>query len=145
MKSISELRVFYWVLIALWGGLGSTVWAEDNLIENALNPVLLDPVLTERYQHLTQEFRCLVCQNQSIADSDAAVAQDLREKIKRQLQEGLSDQEIRAFWISRYGDFIELNPPLNAQTVLLWVAPFVFLTGLILNVFWHYRQQKRKS
>jgi cytochrome c-type biogenesis protein CcmH len=88
-----------------------------------------DPQLKERYEDLLTELRCLVCQNQTLADSNADLAQDLREEVERLLREGKSDEAIINFMVDRYGDFVLYRPPLKTTTVILWFAPFV-LAGL---------------
>ncbi|MGB0956341.1 MAG: cytochrome c-type biogenesis protein [Panacagrimonas sp.] len=80
-----------------------------------------------RYQGLIQELRCLVCQNQSIAESNAELAQDLRKQVRQQMEQGRSDDEIRAYLTDRYGEFVLYRPPITAKTVALWVGPFVLL------------------
>ncbi|MCX7098576.1 MAG: cytochrome c-type biogenesis protein CcmH [Methylococcales bacterium] len=91
-----------------------------------------DPVLEQRYQGLTEELRCLVCQNQNIADSHAELAQDLRTKVYEMLMRGESDQQIIEYMINRYGDFVLYKPPLKSKTLILWLAPLltVLLGGL---------------
>lgn len=84
---------------------------------------LADPALEARARQLSSELRCLVCQNQSIDDSDAALAVDLRRIVRERLSAGDSDAAIRAFLVARYGDFVLLKPPLQAQTLLLWSLP----------------------
>ena len=89
----------------------------------------------ERYRTLTAELRCLVCQNQNIADSNADLAKDLRDKTYELIMAGQSDADIIDFMVSRYGDFVLYRPPLKASTVVLWIAPFlVLLISLILLV-----------
>jgi cytochrome c-type biogenesis protein CcmH len=86
-----------------------------------------DPVLQARYEHLTNELRCLVCQNQTIADSNASLAGDLRREVKEMIGRGDSDTQIKSFLTARYGDFVLYDPPLTARTVLLWAAPILLL------------------
>ncbi len=86
-----------------------------------------DPALQARYDQLIEEFRCLVCQNQAIADSNATLAADLRREIHRMLNEGMSDAEITKFLVERYGDFILYRPPVKPSTWLLWAAPLLFI------------------
>jgi cytochrome c-type biogenesis protein CcmH len=93
-----------------------------------------DPVVEERLKGLAAELRCLVCQNQTIADSNAPLAVDLRNQIRAQVAQGRSDDEIRAYMVDRYGDFVLYNPPMRATTVLLWAGPFV-LIALGLGIF----------
>ena len=83
------------------------------------------PLMAERYRTLVEELRCLVCQNQSIADSNAGLARDLRDKVDEMLRGGRSDDEIVAYMVARYGDFVRYRPPLSPATALLWAGPFV--------------------
>jgi cytochrome c-type biogenesis protein CcmH len=89
--------------------------------------ILADPVLESRARSLSAGFRCLVCQNQSIDDSDAPLARDLRLLIRERLKAGDTDREIKSYVVTRYGDFVLLKPPLNPQTLLLWLLPFLLL------------------
>ena len=82
------------------------------------------PALADRYRGLVEEIRCLVCQNQSIADSNAELARDLRDKVDELLREGRSDEEVLAYMTARYGDFVRYRPPFDAATALLWCGPF---------------------
>ena len=85
-----------------------------------------------RFQHLTRQLRCLVCQNQDLADSDADLAKDLRRQVFQMMQAGKSDDQIKQYLVSRYNDFVLYDPPLQAGTWLLWFGPFIFvLTGAI--------------
>jgi cytochrome c-type biogenesis protein CcmH len=89
--------------------------------------ILADPALESRARELSAGFRCLVCQNQSIDDSDAPLARDLRLLIRERLKSGDSDDEVKAFVVSRYGDFVLLKPPFDSRTLLLWITPFLLL------------------
>ena len=98
----------------------------------AVNPdeVLSDPVLEERARKLSVEIRCLVCQNQSIDDSDAQLARDLRALVREKLVEGLSDEDILDYLVKRYGEFVLLRPRFGPRTLMLWVFPIgVLLIG----------------
>ena len=86
-----------------------------------------DPQLEERARELSLELRCLVCQNQSIDDSDAPFAQDLRRLIRRDIAAGKSDDQIKDFLRQRYGDYVLLSPPLTRSTYFLWITPFAIL------------------
>ena len=88
-----------------------------------------DPVLQHRYEAINRELRCLVCQNQTIADSNATLAQDLRREVREMIAAGKSDDEIRDFMIERYGDFVLYRPRMTAQNFLLWAAPALLLLG----------------
>lgn len=88
-----------------------------------------DPKLEQRMKLLTEQLRCLVCQNETLADSRADLAEDLRKQIREQMRAGKSDQEILAFLTQRYGDFVLYKPPVKKTTYLLWFGPFVLLVG----------------
>ena len=89
----------------------------------------------QRLKQLAEELRCLVCQNQTIADSNAPLAVDLRQQIRGQIAQGRSDDDIRGYMVDRYGDFVLYRPPLRATTVLLWAGPFI-LVAIGLFVFY---------
>jgi cytochrome c-type biogenesis protein CcmH len=91
-----------------------------------------DPAVEARMQHLGEELRCLVCQNQNIADSHAELAMDLKGQLREQIAAGRSDREILDYMVERYGDFVLYRPPLKASTVLLWSGPFVLLLIVVL-------------
>jgi len=94
----------------------------------AIDPERLeDPTLQARYTHIIQQLRCLKCQNETIGDSDAPIAADLRLKTREMLKAGRSDQEIYRYMTDRYGDFVLYNPPVKAKTLLLWAAPALFV------------------
>ncbi len=86
------------------------------------------PEQQARFEALTEELRCLVCQNQSLADSDAQLAQDLRQEIFVMMRQGQSDESIKRFLVDRYGDFVLYRPPVRGNTLLLWLAPLLLLT-----------------
>jgi cytochrome c-type biogenesis protein CcmH len=94
--------------------------------------ILADPVLESRARDLSAGLRCLVCQNQSIDDSNAPLARDLRILIRERIKAGNSDAEVKRYVVSRYGDFVLLKPPIRRRTLLLWALPFiVLLSGLL--------------
>ncbi len=88
-----------------------------------------DPALDARLKRLEVELRCLVCQNQTLADSNAPLAEDLRREVRELALSGKSDDEIRAFLVARYGDFVLYQPPVKSTTWLLWFGPFLLLAG----------------
>ena len=90
-------------------------------------PLADDAAMEARVMHIAAELRCLVCQNQTIADSHADLAVDLRKQIREKLAAGMSERQILAFMSDRYGDFVLYRPPIKATTVLLWAGPFVLL------------------
>lgn len=98
----------------------------------------------KRYYNLLNELRCLVCQNQSLADSDASLAGDLRDQVKRMITEGANDEEIKAFMTGRYGDFVLYDPPLKPSTYILWWAPFLILI-IVLSLLMHTVAKRARS
>jgi cytochrome c-type biogenesis protein CcmH len=109
----------------------------------AADPLIFtDPEQEVRYQQLTLELRCLVCQNQNLADSDAPLAQDLRKEIFNMMQAGRTDDEIKQFLIDRYGDFVLYMPPVKSNTLVLWLMPAVLLFGGALVVLTVVRKRK---
>jgi cytochrome c-type biogenesis protein CcmH len=96
-----------------------------------------NPALQARFEHITQQLRCLVCQNESIADSNVELASDLRRQVREMLLAGSSDNAILDFMTDRYGEFVRFSPPLEAKTLLIWGAPFIMLLlggGIIYRV-----------
>ncbi len=91
------------------------------------NGQLQDPALQTRFESITKDLRCLVCQNESIADSNVELARDLRRQVREMLVDGKSDAAIFDFMTDRYGEFVRFNPPLEPKTLLIWGAPFVML------------------
>jgi cytochrome c-type biogenesis protein CcmH len=88
-----------------------------------------DPEMQARYEKITSEVRCLVCQNQTIKDSNAFLADDLRREIRRMLTEGMTDAEIYDFLVVRYGDFVLYRPRMSGKTLVLWIAPFLLIVA----------------
>lgn len=119
--------LFVFMTLVMLNGVGPQAgWAIDRA------PAFEDPELQARYERLASELRCLVCQNETIKDSNAPLAADLRRELREQMQAGKSDAEIRKFLTDRYGDFVLYKPPLTARTLLLWAAPLLLLViGLV--------------
>ena len=107
-------------------------------------PAAQDPALEQRVMRLTAELRCLVCQNQSLSDSHADLAIDLKNQVRSQMQAGKSDAEIREYMVARYGDFVLYRPPLKPTTALLWVGPFVLLAGGGLALGFYLRRRRER-
>ena len=101
-----------------------------------------DPVIEQRLANLSKQLRCLQCQNQTLADSPAGLAADLRREIRVQMKAGKSDQEIIAFLTQRYGDFILYKPRVTFTTYLLWFGPFVLLLGGLYVLFRYIKQRR---
>lgn len=95
------------------------------------------------YKKLIDELRCLVCQNQSLADSNAKLAQDLRNQVYKMIRAGQSDKKIKDFMVTRYGDFVLYRPPFKTTTFLLWVGPFIILITGFLGLVRFIRQHKK--
>lgn len=97
-----------------------------------------EPEHAQRFSSITQQVRCLVCQNQSIADSNAPLANDLRDKVYQLIQSGQSDAEVKQFLVSRYGDYVLFKPPVSSITWLLWALPFLLIfiaAGVLRSVY----------
>ena len=115
------MKIFFSILtLAL---ISSIAYAVDS--EEALD----DPVLQARYEKIIDEVRCLKCQNQTIKDSNAFLAGDLRREIRHMLEDGLTDEQIFDFLVERYGDFALYKPRASGKTLILWIAPALFLLG----------------
>ena len=114
------------LLLAILCGL--LFWSSNPLIAKEAQPNE-DPQIEQRMKTLTEQLRCLVCQNETLADSRADLAEDLRKQIREQMKAGKSDQQIIAFLTERYGDFVLYNPPVKKTTYLLWFGPFALLIG----------------
>ena len=124
------------ILIPLMWLLSSLAFAQT------AQPTTADPLSNKRAVALSEELRCLVCQNQSIADSNAELAVDLRRQIREQIAQGRSDQQIVDYMVERYGDFVLYRPPLKATTLVLWMGPpLLFFLGLWLLLL--YLRQRR--
>jgi cytochrome c-type biogenesis protein CcmH len=124
------------ILVALVLGMAATA-------AGAVEPdeVLKDPVLESRAREIGKELRCLVCQNQSIDDSDAELARDLRVLVRERLTNGDSNQQVVDYVVSRYGDFVLLNPPFKAATYALWLGPAVLVIAGVIAVVVFYRRR----
>jgi cytochrome c-type biogenesis protein CcmH len=105
-------------------------------------PVADDPALEKRLHNLSQDLRCLVCQNETLADSRADLAEDLRDEIREQMKAGKSDKEVIDFLTARYGQFILYKPQVTPTTYLLWFGPFVLLLAGLLVLFRYIRQRR---
>jgi cytochrome c-type biogenesis protein CcmH len=132
---IVVLRLRQWILAAaLAMALASPVGAVDP------GEVLADPALEARAREVSKELRCLVCQNQSIDDSDAELARDLRLLVRERVAAGDSNEEVVDYVVSRYGDFVLLKPPFKTSTYLLWLGPAAILAIGLVAVAVFYRR-----
>ena len=124
------------VLLLLLCSLALTASAQE------AKPLAEDPELEKRLTALAKELRCLVCQNETLADSQADLAQDLRAQIREQMKAGKSDKEIVAYLTQRYGQFVLYRPPVTPTTYLLWFGPFIFLLGGLVLLFRYVKQRR---
>lgn len=125
------------ILFLLLTVLGGSAWAKEAA------PAAEDPVLESRVMELSAELRCLVCQNQSLADSNAPLAVDLRNQIREQMKQGMSERDIIDFMVARYGDFVLFRPPFKLATLLLWSGPLLLLVAGLAALF--YRLSRRRA
>lgn len=102
------------------------------------------PELDDRVRALAQQLRCLVCQNETLADSQAMLADDLKRQIREQMKAGKSDKEILAYLTARYGDFVLYRPPVKKTTYLLWFGPFILLGSGLVVLFLYIRNRRRQ-
>jgi len=129
---IAKVVVFF-VLTALAGA----AWSGEAA------PAAEDPALERRVMALSAELRCLVCQNQSLADSNAPLAVDLRNQVREKMRAGMSEDEIVDFMVARYGDFVLFRPPFKLTTALLWLGPLLLLVAGLAALF--YRLMRRRE
>lgn len=108
------------------------------------DPKLADPAQETRAVALSRELRCLVCQNQSIEDSNATLARDLRIIVRERISAGDSDAQVKQFIVARYGDWVLLKPPFNARTALLWAGPALLLLAALGGLGLYYRRSRRE-
>ncbi len=125
--------------------LGLALNASSALASSATEAALAaDPVTEKRLQKLSEKLRCLVCQNQNIADSNAELAQDLRREVRSMIKAGKSDKEIVDFMVARYGDFVLYRPPVQGNTLLLWGGPIALLVlGIVALITYQRRRAVR--
>lgn len=104
--------------------------------------IAADPVVEKRMIGLAEKLRCLVCQNESLASSHAELAEDLRREVRELIKKGMSDEEIKAYLVARYGDFVLYEPPVKSYTLLLWFGPFALLSAGLGGLLWQLRKRK---
>ena len=136
----ASMRIAYVFLIAL-----TLLTAPRAALAVQPDEILTDPALEGRARALSKELRCMVCQNQSIDDSDAPLAKDLRLLVRERLQEGDSDRQVIDFLVARYGEFVLLKPRLSLHTALLWFGPPALLCGGALALFFVARRRNRRG
>lgn len=131
-------------LLALRAGLGLALLASPVLAQ-VIDTPLADPAAEARARDISRTLRCLVCQNQSIEDSNAPLAQDLRQIVRERVQAGDDDDAVRRFLVARYGDWVLLRPPFRGATLMLWVGPALILLAGGAVVALLYRRQRRQT
>lgn len=119
--------------------MAAPAWAKEAV------PTDMDPLQQRRAVELEANLRCLVCQNQTIADSSADLAQDLRREVREQIAAGRTDGEIVAYMVQRYGDFVLYKPPVRTTTILLWFGPFLLLVLGVIALWRHVRMRNRRA
>ena len=133
---------------AFWRRGGSILVLLLSLAHAALageaQPAAADPALEERVTALATELRCLVCQNQTLADSNAPLAVDLRNQIRERMREGASERDIISFMVERYGDFVLYRPPWKATTLLLWLGPILLMLGGLAALYFRLARRRRE-
>ncbi len=130
-------------LVSMLAGIALSLGGLSSALAVLPHEVLDDPALEARARELSAELRCLVCQNQSIDDSDALLAADLRVLLRERLEEGDSNEEVIAYLVDRYGEFILLRPRFSTETAVLWGAPFVILLIAMAAAAYGYRNRRR--
>lgn len=118
---------------------GSLCWADE------AKPMAADPVLEARMMAMAEELRCLVCQNQSLADSHSGLAIDLRQEMREMMAKGKSDKEVMDFMVARYGDFVRYRPPFKVNTAFLWMGPFVLLLIALFVLYRFFRKPRQEN
>ena len=125
-------------ILVLVLSLARAAWAGDAA------PVAADPVLEDRVTAVASELRCLVCQNQTLADSNAPLAVDLRNQIRERMQQGASERDIIGFMVERYGDFVLYRPPFKATTLLLWIGPIALMIAGLAALYYRIARRRRE-
>ena len=120
-----------------------TQFCSKNCFAVEPDEILQDQKLELRARDISKNIRCMICQNQSIDESNAPLARDLRILIRNKIKEGNNNEEIYIFLTDRYGDFILLKPPLKLSTLALWFLPFIFFIVGVFIVFWHNKKSKK--
>ena len=106
-------------------------------------PMAADPEMEKLVNEISEELRCLVCQNQTIADSHADLAVDLKNQVRQMVSEGKSEDEIVNYMVQRYGDFVRYRPPIKSSTIFLWIGPFILLVAGVVLLIINLKKRKR--
>ena len=131
-----SLRITALIGICLLGLSLMSGWLVEAQVRTSEQPIVFQSEAeAQRFKSLIEELRCTVCQNQSLADSDAPLAQDLRQRVLQQMRKGQDNDQIKSFLTERYGEFVLYRPPMNAATALLWLGPPLLLL-FALGLWW---------
>jgi len=144
MKRLTSplFKITYWVMLLLFGcGVIGTMPATATIDAYAFE----HPEQEVQYRQLIQELRCPKCQNQNVADSNAMIAEDIKDRVYEWVQAGHSSDEITQFLVDRYGDFVTYRPPFRASTVVLWTAPPLLLVLLFVTIVWRVKRAQHRT
>ena len=115
------------------------------LLAKEASPLADDPMVEARLMKISKELRCLVCQNETLADSQADLAKDLRREVRGKIAQGLSDEQIKTYLTQRYGDFVLYRPRFNLKNAVLWLGPFLMLLGIAFGVVRYIKGRQREQ
>jgi cytochrome c-type biogenesis protein CcmH len=130
--------------VRAWVALLVVLLVAGGAVAKEAAPLAADEAVEKRLINIAEELRCLVCQNESLAGSHADLAEDLRREVRSLIKQGKSDQEVKDFLVSRYGDFVLYRPPVKPTTWLLWVGPFLFLFAGVAALVIYLRRRGRQ-
>ncbi len=139
MASRGRMACWFWQVTLLLFSLCGVAGARE------AQPLVADPEMEARVMAIAAELRCLVCQNETLAASQSALALDLRKQIEQQLARGASPQQVRDYMVDRYGQFVLFRPALNASTIALWFGPFAILAAVLIAWFRTLRTNARAA
>ncbi len=131
-------------MLLLGGGLAPSARAQDQALSDPSPLLFKSPAEEERFHALTRELRCVMCQNQSLADSNAPIAHDLRREVLALMEQGKSDAEVKQYLVQRYGEFVLYKPRMEERTWLLWFGPLLVLLAGLAVLAWRLRKNRRQ-
>jgi cytochrome c-type biogenesis protein CcmH len=135
-------KLFLSICIVFFGLFSLPSFAAEGAAD--VKPNILDPVANKRVAEIASQLRCLVCQNQSIADSNAELAVDLKNQVVKQIAQGKTNEQIISYMVERYGDFVLYNPPFKLSTALLWIGPGVLFVAALVWLFTALARRRRE-
>jgi cytochrome c-type biogenesis protein CcmH len=137
VEGISMIRIFLAITLLIFSFSASALTTDIYSFDS--------PKQQKQFQNLTQQFRCLVCQNENLADSNAPLAQDLRFQIYKMVKQNKSNQDITQYLLKRYGDFVLFKPRFGKLTFILWLGPFIMLVVALLRLTWLIQTRRKKN